>query len=49
MPNDINSSRLEACAHLSRRGYRRPGSMVTAIWNHPERFLTFEDLLDLVD
>lgn len=49
MHNDINSYLLEACAHLSRRGYRRPGSMVADIWNHPQRFLTFEDLLDLVD
>ena len=36
---------LEACARLSQRGIQRPGGLVTGIWNHPQRFLTFEDLL----
>jgi hypothetical protein len=41
----INTYLLEACLHLSQRGIRRPGNLVTDIWNHPNRFLTFDDLL----
>jgi len=46
--SDLNTYLLESIAHLSQRGFRRPGSIVTAVWNHPDRFLTFSDLLDLV-
>lgn len=46
--SDLNTYLLESAAHLSQRGMVRPGSLVTAIWNHPDRFLTFSDLLDLV-
>jgi hypothetical protein len=46
--NDVNTYLLEAAAHLSQRGFLKPGAVVTDIWNHPERRLTFEDLLDLV-
>ena len=43
--SEISTYLLEACAHLSQRGIPKPGALVTDIWNHPERFLTFEDLL----
>jgi hypothetical protein len=43
---EISTYLLEACAHLSQRGIRKPGALVTDIWNHPQRFLTFQDLLD---
>jgi hypothetical protein len=46
--SDVNTYLLEAVANLSQRGVNRPGSLVTSIWNHPDRFLTFSDLLDLV-
>jgi hypothetical protein len=46
--NDVNTYLLETCAHLSQRGLQRPGGVVTSIWNHPDRFLTFADLLDMV-
>lgn len=42
---EISTYLLEACAHLSQRGIRKPGALVTDIWNNPQRFLTFEDLL----
>lgn len=42
---EISTYLLEACAHLSQRGIRKPGALVTDIWNNPKRFLTFEDLL----
>lgn len=42
---EVSTYLLEACAHLSQRGIRKPGALVTDIWNHPTRFLTFEDLL----
>ncbi len=45
--NDANTYLLEAIAGLSGRGVQKPGAKVTAIWNHPERFLTFSDLLDM--
>jgi hypothetical protein len=46
--NKTSTYLLEACAALSQRGVRRPGGLVTGIWNHPKRWLTFEDLLDPV-
>lgn len=42
---EVSTYLLEACAHLSQRGIGKPGALVTGIWNHPSRFLTFEDLL----
>ena len=42
---EISTYLLEACAHLSQRGIRKPGALITDIWNNPQRFLTFEDLL----
>ncbi|WP_034621430.1 hypothetical protein [Desulfovermiculus halophilus] len=43
--SEISTYLLEACAHLSQRGVRKPGALLTDIWNNPERHLTFEDLL----
>lgn len=43
--NQISTYLLEASAHLSKMGIRKPGTLVTEIWNNPKRFLTFEDLL----
>jgi hypothetical protein len=42
---EVSTYLLEASAHLSQRGIRKPGALVTGIWNYPTRFLTFEDLL----
>lgn len=39
---------LERIARLSKRGVTRPGGKISAIWKHPERFLSFSDLLDMV-
>lgn len=46
--NDKSTYLLEAVAGLSSRGVQKPGAKVTAIWNHPDRFLSFSDLLDMV-
>ena len=46
--NDINTYLLETITHLTQRGMYRPGSLVTSIWNNPNRALSFDDLLDPV-
>ncbi len=46
--SDTNTYLLEAIAHLSQRGFQKPGLIVTDIWNNPGRFLTFRDLTSLV-
>ncbi|MFP4588273.1 MAG: hypothetical protein ACLFM3_09540, partial [Desulfohalobiaceae bacterium] len=44
--SEVSTYLLETAAHLSQRGVPRAGSLVQAIWEHPERRLTFQDLLD---
>lgn len=46
--SEVNTYLLEAITHLTQRGMKRPGSVVTSIWNNPHRFLSFDDLLDAV-
>ncbi len=45
---ELSTYLLEAAAHLSQNGINRAGSLVKSIWDHPERTLSFQDLLDPV-
>ena len=47
--NEVSTYLLERIARLSQRGVTKPGSKVKAIWDHPERFLSFSDLVDMVE